>query len=818
VKIFQTGNIEMVFGARVDSPDAVVGISPGNSLGGISAVNLSAGSASQGLTGTIAEVFASRAVVSETTVAKRFFQTHPDSFDHLNLFLGFPYDLGGGAFAYELPVKNEIQGIGDIIPDLPVFDDSASYGSNGRLRSFLNMGTLGHYPNDPYQQALGTNSTLGVMGQESGHRWEAFTPFRDGNSNSTEILGRDLAHWSFFFNSGGSVMEGNEIQDRGIDNGTSRFITVAATYTYSKLDQYIMGLLPKELVPPMFLVSNPVGTFKTASSAPSINVTFGGTRKDFTIDDIIAANGPRKPSALEAPKIFRQAFIYLVGKGQTADPAQISKVQRIRDAWVKFFNEQTQGRGWIVTDLQDSPSTTASLILFPYFQGNSNRYTGVAVANWGSTPTDVLFTAYDNSGKPTSAPGNIINPRMMTIAPAAQLAVVAEQMHGLSLSDPHNGWIRAQSTSSQMSGFFLDGDSAQTMLSGAVAGKQTSSSLYFLRAQLSSASSPGNSYRNLIDVVNPDATNAADVFFTLFDELGKQIGTASRSIPALGRMSEDLGSLIPGLATPRDKGYLTLKSSTGVVSYQSIDTGATIFSLPAVPASTSAQLYSAQFASGLAGNIRYFSELNLINSSAQPRSIQIQLVGNDGAAVAKPATLPALLPGHQYRERGENIFGLDAALSASSLIQGSIVITADGPGIIGDVTFGDPEKGRFIASLPLDGNPLNNLILSQVAQGSAGGGKPYFTGIAMYNPGNADVDITVEVYSSQGAKMGTKSFTLPRGNRISQTLPELVSTIQEQQGGYVRISVSGGSVIAFGLFGTQSLDFLAAVPAQAITP
>ncbi len=827
-KLFGNGNIEFVYGTRVDMRDAVIGISPGSSLGGISAVDFTANLPTQALTGTIAEVFATALLVNEASIAKKYFQNHPDDFDHLNLFLGFNYNLGGGAYAYELPVKNEISGIGDIIPGQPIFDYGSSYGSNGRLRSFLNMGTLtgtpinNRYPDDPNQVFFnGTNSTLGIMGQESGHRWEAFTAFSDGGLKSTDILGRDLAHWSFFFNSEGSVMEGNQILDRGADKGSARFLTGRATFTYSKLDQYIMGLILPESVSPMFLVVNPFGTFNSAGSPPAIDVAFGGDRKDLTIDSIIAANGPRVPSSYQAPKVFRQGFIYLVRRGQTADPVQINKVQRIRDAWVKFFNDQTEGRGWIVSDLQDSPATTPSPILFPSFQGNNNRYTGIAVANWGAAPADVLFTAYDNSGNAIATPGNIINPRMMTIAPRAQIAVVAEQMHGLSLSDPHNGWIRAQSTSSQVTGFFLDGNSAQTILTGAVAGRQTDTALTFMRAQISSTSSPDNSYRNLINVINPDSSIPAQLTFALFDESGNQNGTATRSVPPQGRIAEDLASLIPGATPPRDKGYVTMKSSVGVVAFQSIDTGATIFALPAVPTSGGTQLYSAQFVSGPAGDIRYFSELNLINAGTQPRNVQVLLVGNDGTPVAgitNPVSLPLFPPGKQYRARGEDLFGLSNASAASTLVEGSLVITADGPGMIGDVTFGDPDRGRFIASLPLDANPLSNLVLSQVAEGSAGGGKPYFTGIAMYNPGINDVNVTVDVYSSQGSRTGTASFPLARGNRISKTLPQIVTSIQAQLGGYIRVSVSGGSVISYGLFGTQSLDFLAAIPAQAIYP
>jgi hypothetical protein len=137
VKLMTSGSIEFVFGEQLLAAQSVVGISPGSGRGGISAVDYADALPTQALGGTIAEVFSDRSTVSESAVARKFLATHPDVFDHLNIFLDFDYDLGGGAYAYEINVKNEIQGIG-----LPVEDWSASYGSNERLRSLLNMGTL----------------------------------------------------------------------------------------------------------------------------------------------------------------------------------------------------------------------------------------------------------------------------------------------------------------------------------------------------------------------------------------------------------------------------------------------------------------------------------------------------------------------------------------------------------------------------------------------------------------------------------------------------------------------------------------------------
>ncbi|HYK89399.1 MAG TPA: hypothetical protein VE398_11555, partial [Acidobacteriota bacterium] len=489
--------------------------------------------------------------------------------------------------------------------------------------------------------------------------------------------------------------------------------------------------------------------------------------------------------------------------------------------FVPYFNQQTGGAGYSVTNLQSTPGTTPVQVYFPYFQGNSHRYTGIAVANWGTTPADVQFKAYDNDGTPTSTPAEIINPRMVTIPPGAQIAMLAEQIHGLSLDDPRNGWIQAQSSSGQVTGFFLDGDIGPNFLDGAVAGNQLYKNLYFTQTQLGTTVTPGSDFSNLIDVVNPSATPANLTFTLMGGNSNEAQGKATRTLSANGRLAEDLSSLFTGITKPRTNGYVTVTSDVGLVGYQSVDTGTTVYSLPAQPASTATTLYSAQFASGGAGAVRYFTDINLINTSGQTRNLQVRLVDNNGtpvqvSGIKNPAsiTLPAT---QQLRARGENVFNLPDAASATSIVEGSLVITADGPGVVGDVTFGDALAQKFMAALPLDGNPVSTLVFSQVAQGG-GEARPYFTGIAMYNPNPTAVSVAIDVYSDQGAKTGSAVYLLGAGARVSRTLPQLVPAITEQVRGYIRLTSSGGPVSAFELFGSQNLDFLTAVPAQPINP
>jgi hypothetical protein len=346
--LLRDGTIEMKFAASPawTAVDGITAISPGGTSN-FTPVDLS-GTGSSGATGgAVGERFAVRPNLDLVTLGRKFYMTHADLFDQLVVWTDevmTPED----AFAFESNVANDITGIG-----LEIFDFSRTFNSAGRLSSLVQMDALSKYPEDPAAKFLGENSTLSVMGHEVGHRWLAYIRFSDHNRQPSEaLLGRDSGHWSFFFDSDASVMEGNRIQDLG---GGS-FRTAAAVEKYSLLDQYVMGLVRDIDVPRMFYVENPVGTTATAESSPRIGVTFTGTRRDVLINDVIEVMGARSPAADSSPKVIRQAFVYLVSRNRTADPTAIAKIDRFRRAWEPFYAQATGNRGQADTRLQQPGS------------------------------------------------------------------------------------------------------------------------------------------------------------------------------------------------------------------------------------------------------------------------------------------------------------------------------------------------------------------------------------------------------------------------------------------------------------------------------
>lgn len=339
------GRIAIAYGGRIDAAEAVVGVAPYGPID-LELIDFSSELPFRPKDPTaIAEVFSPDPQRDDFGIVRTFLGTFADVYTHAVIWLDFPGDLGGGAFAFEANIKNQIEGIG-----LPLFDRSGSVGSRGVVESLLQMGAISNYPDDPDEVFLGTNSTMGVLGQEAGHRWLAFPTFsRGAEQMSTRLLGRDFAHWSYFMDSDGSVMEGNDIVDQG---GGFFVTTAAATSRYSRLDQYIMGLRPPAQVPPFFFVANPTGVSRQPSSAPEANVSFQGVRVDVRVQDVVAAEGARVPKAKKAPKVFNMAFIVVGRQGEPVSAASIAKVDAFRRRWEAFFNAATDGLGRVVTTLR----------------------------------------------------------------------------------------------------------------------------------------------------------------------------------------------------------------------------------------------------------------------------------------------------------------------------------------------------------------------------------------------------------------------------------------------------------------------------------
>ena len=185
---------------------------------------------------------------------------------------------------------------------------------------------------------------------EFGHRWLSSINL---TVNGEEMLAPDGAHpaqwvdtraaFRVYDNDACSPMGGAYFDDLGGGNFRSGSRT---TYGYSWLDLYAMGLAPAEEVPAMFYLAETSPALGFAYWAPPRR-EYRGTRRDVSISQLIAANGPRRPAHADAPRTFHVAFVLVREPEREVTGGELDYVDWQRDTFVREFALQTGGRGKI---------------------------------------------------------------------------------------------------------------------------------------------------------------------------------------------------------------------------------------------------------------------------------------------------------------------------------------------------------------------------------------------------------------------------------------------------------------------------------------
>ncbi len=335
---------------------------------------------------------------------RAFYETHDDDYDFLCFYVasGVPIAVipGSSAFAYEINVVQDVQGIG-----LDLWNLSKDFGSGGRLRSVLHLNGLAAYPADPLQNVVVTNNTLDILAHEAGHRWLAYVENDSAGTTTNSFQGAGRAHWNFYFDSDAGMLGGND----WVDNGDGTWTSAAATTRYGPLELYLMGYLPADSLGPQTVLydaasCSPPGTY-TKQHHPLDGITCAVRPEAFAIGDIVVAEGPRLPDAAASPKTHRFAFALVLANGTVPSAADLDKLGTIRSMWPSYFADLTGGRG------------TADVTL-------SSRFPEVRVSHLGLRDTEDATGPY-----PVSA----------TVALAGGSARVATDASGVTVEYGVNG-------------------------------------------------------------------------------------------------------------------------------------------------------------------------------------------------------------------------------------------------------------------------------------------------------------------------------------------------------------------------------------------
>ncbi len=72
-------------------------------------------------------------------------------------------------------------------------------------------------------------------------------------------------------------------------------------------------------------------------------------RAALSIEQVVAAEGPRVPPEAEAQKDFNAGFVYLLGPGQTPHPDMLRLHAEYRDKVIEHWSHVTGGRSRMTT-------------------------------------------------------------------------------------------------------------------------------------------------------------------------------------------------------------------------------------------------------------------------------------------------------------------------------------------------------------------------------------------------------------------------------------------------------------------------------------
>jgi hypothetical protein len=213
----------------------------------------------------------------------------------------------------------------------------------------------------PDGQIPAYNYAMSQIAHEMGHRWGGFV--RAKVNGETIALGP--THWArglqapvaFPFQRPfeASAMGGGVWQD----NFDGTFTQLDDDYYvpstgWSYLDLYLMGLIAPSEVPDFFILRNLTETGRDANGRP----IFKGERTKVTVQDVIAAEGPRMPDVDHAQKRFNTGIVVVVEHGKKPTQMLLDRAAAIRKEWIDYWTITTGHRSIMTADPKPQPRGT----------------------------------------------------------------------------------------------------------------------------------------------------------------------------------------------------------------------------------------------------------------------------------------------------------------------------------------------------------------------------------------------------------------------------------------------------------------------------
>ena len=387
-------------------------------------------------------------------------------------------------------------------------------------------------------------------------------------------------------------------------------------------------------------------------------------------------------------------------------------------------------------------------------------------------------------------------------------------------------WIELTSDNSDIASFFQFGSGTLTQLDGGVAIENLATKFFFQRVFDGPAAFRGQDATTRLTVLNP-GDEPVTVDLNYFPPGNGPLGLprqATRKIPSRSFLDEKASDLF---GTSISGGYVAgeVTEGGGVAAFELVQLSdrPMVLGLNASMGNSSTRSFSAQ----LASRSDVFTSINLINTAAGSRNVELTAVRADGGMEGDPVKI-ILAAGAQFSADASQIFGFGVASAAAAGLQGgafvgSLEVEADGDGVVGDVIFGDPNDVGFAASLPLQSEPFTEAVFSQFADIPG----LFFTGLAFYYPadigsspqgGAPDTEITIEVILADGESVGESSFKLLPGERIDKSISDLAPDAAGKANGYILVTSTQPLIaqVVFVALGGGGISLFSAVPPKVI--
>lgn len=416
---------------------------------------------------------------------------------------------------------------------------------------------------------------------------------------------------------------------------------------------------------------------------------------------------------------------------------------------------------------------------------------GYGFVNPNSSAATVRFTGYDATG------GTVGTSDLITWPAHGQGAYQIDGLLGVTQAT--DAWVKAESDQPGLLGFFLTqefGGGGLAGLDGAEVWSGTTTGAYLPMVKCS------GTFSTELFIANP-GTQTITISLVGHDGTNTLNG-GNHDIPAGGFIKVDVAT---AFGTAFDGALDVFGNGNPFVGNAVIKDGATaISSLNPIPTGMGDQdLYASHVV--LFPDV-YYTEINLYNPNSTAATATISPYRADGSAVTAP--FQVTVPANQVLTLRDTELGLPSGQST----EGWLHVNSTQP-LFGCLTFGNPVDNHYMSTLPLQRQSASDLYFAQVANGNVGG-VDFFTGIAVVNPNLVPVDVTIQVYGSDGTLYGSATRALAAGEKYVRLIQNIegIGTLPAQASGYMHVTSTGGGVFSFALFGDAALNFLSAVPAQ----